>query len=74
MTSIQLDPETERRLGFLAESTGRTRESCLQEIIDYGLTEMEDYYLATEVLERVRSDEESVHSTADVRKDLGVDD
>lgn len=36
----------------------------------HGLTEMEDYYLAAEVLERVRKGQEPVHSAADVRKDL----
>jgi RHH-type rel operon transcriptional repressor/antitoxin RelB len=35
---------------------------------------MEDYYLAADVLERVRKGQEKVHSAADVRKDLGLDD
>jgi RHH-type rel operon transcriptional repressor/antitoxin RelB len=34
---------------------------------------MEDYYLAAEVLERVRKGQEQVYSSADVRKDLGLD-
>ena len=73
-TSIRLAPETEQRLDFLATSTGRTKAYYLREIIDQGLTEMEDYYLAAEVLERVRKGQEAVHSAADVRKDLGLDD
>jgi RHH-type rel operon transcriptional repressor/antitoxin RelB len=73
-TSIRLAPETEQRLDFLASSTGRTKAYYLREIIDQGLTEMEDYYLAAEVLERVRKGQEAVHSAADVRKDLGLDD
>ncbi len=73
-TSIRLAPETERRLDFLASSTGRTKAYYLREIIDNGLTELEDYYLAAQVLERVRKGQESVHSAADVRKDLGLDD
>lgn len=73
-TSIRLAPETEQRLDFLASSTGRTKAYYLREIIDQGLTDMEDYYLAAEVLERVRKDQEVVHSAADVRKDLGLDD
>lgn len=73
-TSIRLAPEIEQRLEFLAASTGRTKAYYLREIIDHGLTDMEDYYLAAEVLERVRKVRESVHSTADVRKDLGLDD
>ncbi|WP_445677162.1 type II toxin-antitoxin system RelB family antitoxin [Pseudomonas capeferrum] len=46
----------------------------LREFIDQGLTDLEAYYLAAEVLERVRKGQESVHSAAEVRKDLGLDD
>lgn len=56
-TSIRLAPETEQRLDFLASSTGRTKAYYLREIIDHGLTDLEDYYLAAEVLERVRKPE-----------------
>jgi RHH-type rel operon transcriptional repressor/antitoxin RelB len=73
-TSIRLAPETEQRLDFLASSTGRTKAYYLREIIDQGLTELEDYYLAAEVLERVRKGQEAVHSAADVRTALDLDD
>ena len=71
-TSIRLAPETERRLDFLASRTGRTKAFYLREIIERGLDDMEDYYLAAEVLERVRQRRESVHSAADVRRELDV--
>ena len=73
-TSIRLAPETERRLDFLATQTGRTKAYYLRELIERGLEDLEDYYLAAEVLERVRKGQEPVHSAADVRKDLGLDD
>ena len=73
-TSIRLAPETEQRLDFFFFFTGRTKAYYLREIIDHGLTDLEDYYLAAEVLERVRKNTEVVHSAADVRKDLGLDD
>ncbi|MHC8346657.1 type II toxin-antitoxin system RelB family antitoxin [Pseudomonas sp. RT6P73] len=73
-TSIRLAPEIEQRLNFLSTSTGRTKAYYLREIIDHGLTDLEDYYLAADVLERVRKNQETVHSAADVRKDLGLDD
>ena len=72
-TSIRLAPETEQRLDYLAAQTGRTKAYYLREIIEKGLAEMEDYYLAAEVLERVRKGEEKVYSAADVRKELGLD-
>lgn len=74
VTSIRLAPETEQRLDYLASHTGRTKAYYLREIIEGGLDEMEDYYLAADVLERVRKGQEKVHSAANVRSDLGLDD
>lgn len=73
-TSVRLSAETERRLAFLASRTGRTKAFYLREIIDRGLDDIEDYYLAADVLERLRKGEEQVHTAADVRKELGLDD
>ncbi len=73
-TSIRLAAETEQRLDFLAAQTGRTKAFYLRELIERGIEEMEDYYLAADVLERVRKGEEKVYSTQQVRKDLGLDD
>jgi len=72
-TSIRLAPEIEKRLDYLASQTGRTKAYYLREIIEHGIEEMEDYYLAADVLERVRKGQEQVHSAADVRKDLDLD-
>lgn len=72
-TSIRLTPEIERRLDFLATHTGRSKAFYLREIIEQGIEEMEDYYLAADVLERVRKGQEQVHSAADVRADLALD-
>ena len=72
--SIQLSPETEQRLALLASQTGRTKAFYLREIIDRGLEDIEDYYLAADVLERIRKGREQVHAAADVRKDLGLGD
>jgi RHH-type transcriptional regulator, rel operon repressor / antitoxin RelB len=73
-TSIRLPEETEGRLNYLASHTGRTKAYYLRELIEKGLEDIEDYYLATEVLERVRNGQESVHSAASVRRELGLDD
>ena len=53
---------------------GRTKAYYLREIIEQGIEDMEDYYLAADVLERVRKGKEQLHSSSDVRKDLGLDD
>ena len=73
-TSIRLAAETERRLDFLAAQTGRTKAFYLRELIEHGIEDLEDYYLAADVLERIRKGEEPVHSAADVRRDLGLGD
>ena len=72
-TSIRLVPETEQRLDYLAAQTGRTKAYYLRKIIENGLDDIEDYYLAADVLERVRKGEEQVVSSQNVRKALGLD-
>jgi RHH-type rel operon transcriptional repressor/antitoxin RelB len=73
-TSVRLAPEIEKRLDFLASQTGRTKAFYLRQIIENGLDDLEDYYLAAEVLERVRKGEEKVYSADSVRRDLGLED
>ena len=73
-TSIRLAPETEQRIDFLASQTGRTKAFYLREVIERGLEDMEDYYLAADVLERLRQGKEKVYSSADVRHALNLDD
>lgn len=73
-TSIRLSPEIEQRLDYLAGQTGRTKAFYLREIIEKGLNDMEDYYLAAGVLERVRKGEERVYSFDEVENALGVAD
>ena len=73
-TSIRLAPDIEQRLDFLAAQTGRTKAFYLREIIKRGLDDMEDYYLAADVLERVRKGQEKVLSAEEVRRSLGVGD
>lgn len=73
-TSIRLEPHVEERLSFLASQTGRTKAFYLREIIDRGLEDIEDYYLAADVLERLRKGQEQTQTSDDVRKELGLAD
>lgn len=72
-TSIRLDAVEEQRLDALARSTGRTKAYYLRELVRNGLDDLEDYYLAAAVLERVRKGEEKTYSEEEVRKQLGLD-
>ena len=59
-TSIRLSSEVERRLDSLSAKTGRSKAYYLREFIERGLEDVEDYYLAAEVLVRIRSGEEGI--------------
>ena len=71
--SVRLSPDVEQRLASLAAQTGRTKAFYLRELIERGLEDLEDYYLAADVLDRVREGREHSHVAEDVRKKLGLD-
>ena len=71
--SIRLPEELHRRLDFLARQTGRTKTFYIRKALLESIDDLEDYYLAADVLERLRKGEESSCSSAHVRKDLGLD-
>lgn len=73
-TSIRLGSDVERRLDFLAAQTGRTNAFHLRQIIERGLDDMEDYYLAADVLEHDRKGQEKVYGAEEVRRSLGLGD
>lgn len=73
-TSLRLAPEIEQRLDRLAATTGRTKAYYLREIIERGIEDMEDVYLAQKVLEDVRAGRETTSSLDDVEKRLGMAD
>jgi len=72
-TSIRLESEMEERLNFLSDQTGRTKAFYLRELIRRGMEDLEDYYLAADVLERVRKGEEEILSSEEVRRSLELD-
>lgn len=71
--SIRLSPEIERRLNQLAAQTGRAKSYYLRELIEGGLDDLEDYYLADAAMERIRKGQEQVIDAYEVRKELGLD-
>lgn len=73
-TSIRLPKEIEERLDALARQTGRTKAFYLREIILEHIDDLEDYYLAARVAEKVRQGREAVFSEEQVREELGLAD
>ena len=71
-TTVRLSRETEQRLSALAARTGRSKAYYLRELIEQGLEDMEDYYLAAEVMERIRRGEEQVLTSEEAWR--GLDD
>jgi len=71
--SVCLDPEIEARLDQLASITGRAKSYYLRELIQMGLDDLEDFYLADATMERIRKGKEATHSSEVVRKELDLD-
>ena len=65
MLTVRLPEEIEARLQALAKATGRSKSYYVRQAIVEKLEEMEDAYLGAAVLERIRSGEERVLSSAD---------
>lgn len=71
-TSVRLSSDTEKRLEVLSAKTGRSKAYYLREMIERGLEDMEDYYLAAEVMERIKRGEEEVMSSEEFWRGLGA--
>ncbi len=68
--SIRINPLIEQRLDNLAHLTGRTKSYYLRELIEGGLDDLEDFYLADATMERVRKGKEAVLDSIEVRSSL----
>ena len=69
-TSIRLSPDVESRLDALASRTGRTKAYYLRELVERGLEDMEDYYRAMDVMDRIRRGDEDVLSSEEAWRGL----
>ncbi len=71
--SVRLDPDLEARLEHMATITGLAKSYYLRELIQMGLEDLEDFYLADATMECIRKGQEIIHSSDTVRKELGLD-
>lgn len=70
--AIGIPQDADGRLKQPAAETAHSKEFLTSEIIERGLDDVEDYYLADQVLARIRSGQERVFSSDEVKRDLGL--
>ena len=70
--TCRVEDEIENRLERLASETHRTKSFYVREAILKSLDEMEDIYLADQVIERIRKGEEKTYSLDEVEARLGL--
>jgi RHH-type rel operon transcriptional repressor/antitoxin RelB len=74
MLAIRLTQDIESRLAHLAKATGRTKTFYAREAILRYLEDLEDYYLASDVVARIHKGKERLYSQEEVRTKLGLGD
>lgn len=74
MLAIRLPEDIEARLDKLAKRTGRSKTFYAREAILEYLEDMEDLYLAEQVVRRLDSGEEHTHPLEEVETRLGLAD
>lgn len=65
--SMHLSAEIEARLTVFSTATASSEKYLLREAIERGLEDVDDYYLAVEVMERVRRGEEKILTSEEFR-------
>jgi len=74
MTGDRHSKQVVRRLDNLARKTRISRSFYLRELGFCSIDDLEDYYLAADVLKRVRIGKERILTQAELRQHLGLDD
>lgn len=74
MLAIRLPEEIEARLDILAKRTGRSKTFYAREAILEHLGNLEDLYLAEQVVRRIRDDDERTSTLDEVEARLGLAD
>lgn len=72
MINFRADDELDARLERLAKLTGRSKTFYIRAAISSHLDELEDIYLADQVMERIENSDETVHALEEVERELGL--
>lgn len=68
--SLRLPQELKTRLDRLSDRTQRPAAMYVQEALEAHLEDLEDYYDAVEISQRIRAGEEELISLEDARREL----
>ena len=71
--TVRVEDEIEQRLERLATETHRTKSFYVREAILKSLDDLEDVYLADQVIERIRRGEEKTYSLDEAEARLALD-
>lgn len=74
MLAVRLPEQMENRLNRLAEKTGRTKTFYVLAALEQHLDDMEDVYLAENIMARVNAGHEPTFTQSEVEAMLGLDD
>ncbi|MDB5527244.1 MAG: putative DNA-binding protein with an domain [Devosia sp.] len=72
-TAVRLPDELFERLNALAARTGRTATFYIREAVEEHLDELEDLYLAEDVLARRHAGDDKTLTLDELSRDLGLD-
>lgn len=72
--AVRIPDELYQRLQILAEQTGRTATFYVREAVIEYLDDLEDIYLAENILEKIRRGEDRTYSLEEVERELGLAD
>jgi len=72
--NLRIPDELFGRLTHLAEVTGRTKSYYVRKALEERLDELEDFYLAMQSLEKVRSGSSKIWSQSDIESDRDLED
>jgi RHH-type rel operon transcriptional repressor/antitoxin RelB len=74
LINFRADEELDKRLERLAKLTGRSKTFYIREAVSTHIDDLEDIYLADQVMDRLEADTESLHALEEVEKELGLAD
>ena len=72
--SMRLTTDVAERLENLSVKTGRTKAFYVKQALLEHLQDIEDYYMAEKVMERVRKGEERIYTLDEAEHELGLED